>query len=340
MKPRVAVKRTLPEAILNALRRARRVGWMGLELLPMHIPPHAVSDLVPCHQTRSLRATFLIATSSGLLLYERGDLHRIIDGYFYGLTTYGRRWYGFHKHVTRYTQRPIGQIVSFELWGSRPREIALEALGLDPSVHQLDAWDDHLYVADTANNRIIRYAIDENRLRHRHDFYPSGELANGEASHNYVHLNSLFSRNGCTYAVYHNHTTKTGRKSQIAILDECLNARRIIDTDAGDAHNVAPHPHGLLYCDSNAGTLVWGEATLECGCFTRGLAVSDQLVLVGGSDFADRDDRDQVTGYVFAFDARNRRPVGEIKLPGGGSVYEIRLIEPVDLAMSGQGGSA
>jgi hypothetical protein len=89
-----------------------------------------------------------------------------------------------------------------------------------------------------------------------------------------------------------------------------------------------------MYCDSQAGTLVWNEPVLHVDCFTRGLALTDGLVLVGGSEFAIRESRKNNTGYVFALDLRDWSFVAQLTLPAIGSVLELRSIEATDYGVT------
>ncbi len=199
-------------------------------------------------------------------------------------------------------------------------------------MHQIHACAGHLYVTDAKNNRLSRYVIGGESLKKERDFY-----ANGWLRQNDVHLNSVYCHNGKVYLIYHNRTRYTGRRSQIAVLNNALQVEAIIDTPAGSSHNIVLWKGIPMYCDSQAGTLVWNEPVLHVDCFTRGLALADELVLVGGSEFAKREDRQNKTGYVFAFDLKDWSLVAQITLLAC-SVLELRLIEPTDYGMTGDVG--
>jgi hypothetical protein len=209
-------------------------------------------------------------------------------------------------------------------------DLRREAPALGPWVHQIHACDGELYVADTKNGRLIRYLVDRDCLKWERSFYANGWLRKNE-----VHVNSVYCDNNEIYLVYHNKTRHTGRKSQIAVLNRAMQLTKIIDTQAGSAHNIAIWKSTPIYCDSDAGSLVWDEPVLHFDCFTRGLAISDHFVLVGGSEFAEREDRAAKTGYVFVIDLNEKTLISRITIPAIGSILELRLIEPTDYGMSG-----
>ena len=65
--------------------------------------------------------------------------------------------------------------------------------------------------------------------------------------------------------------------------------------------------------------------------FLRGLAVTEDLVLVGGSELARRPDRRIGTGVIFIL-SHGFDLLGEIELPG--AVHEIRRQSGIDFGMS------
>jgi hypothetical protein len=66
----------------------------------------------------------------------------------------------------------------------------------------------------------------------------------------------------------------------------------------------------------------------------RGLAVSEAFWLVGGSEHAKRGERGFTDGVIYQYDPNHDETVATMEIPGCGSLYEIRLITPPDLAIS------
>ena len=332
---RRTVRMLIPLPARDALAAIQKCVLKSFHVSSVNLPPEAIRHEVPFSETSTIDASFLIATSSGLLHYDRGTLHKLLTGFFYGVTHYRHRWYAFRQSPTRLMNRRIGQVISFDLDDFRNNNIRIEANYLHWSIHQIDAWDSHLYVMESGNNRIIRFRINDHGLSNRRDFGLNTHLTPGAKTNHLIHANSIYNHRGNVYLVYHNQTTRTGFKSQIITLNNALDVDRVIDTDAGCVHNVVILTNGeMIYCDSQGGTVIWGDAILPCGYFTRGLAATDSFIIVGGSDFAKRDERGHATGYIFAFCSADRREFARLEMPGSGSIYEVRLIDPVDQAMS------
>jgi hypothetical protein len=277
--------------------------------------PQRVREAVPFIETNTVDAEFLVGTMTSLLHYDRGRLHRLFEGHCFEMTRYRDRWYVFRQLARRYS----GEIVSFRLQAGTVCDLRLEATLLGPWVHQIHAYGDSLYVADTTNNRLIGYAIEADGLIRKRCAY-AGEWFGTD-----VHLNSVCAHREQLSVMYHNLTQKTGRRSQIAVFGLDLRFKRLIDTPAGSAHNISFADGKLLYCDSDAGSVVWENRVFRTGIFTRGLAVSDSLFLVGGSEIEKRELRHSSTGHVLAFDREQRDPTAMIKIPKSGNVLELAL---------------
>jgi hypothetical protein len=188
---------------------------------------------------------------------------------------------------------------------------------------------------DTYNNNICLYDHNGKTVKR---LYPNGGLEKGRSSPNYCHFNSIFWSAKNIFLVAHNQTKKTGRLSEIYRLDHRWKLLEIIATKSGAAHNVVLIKGELWHCNSLEGTLVLGEgaAYQDRHYFTRGLAVNDRHVLVGGSEFAERNSRACSSGVVMVLN-RSFEEVERFKLVRCGDVYEIRFLQK-DLCMSVESG--
>jgi hypothetical protein len=259
-------------------------------------------------------------------LLDAGALHRLARGQFYGLTRRGSEWLAFQK------LGKTGRLLRFEL-DRRARWLRAETVGpvLSEGCHQIDLIGDRLFVADSYNNRVLVLEESRRQLHVVQEMYPAGRLDRGRESHNYVHLNSLWRSPNGVLAVLHNETRKTGRPSEIVLLDARGEIRERKATGASHAHNILEYRGRHLYCDSNGGTLRWGgDVAFQCELFTRGLAVTPEHILLGGSAYASREQRTQVEGRLYILD-RAFRALGSIPIPG--MVQEIRGIDG-DLGLS------
>lgn len=286
-------------------------------------------------QIEALPTKLFISTALGLLYYDNGKVNRLIGGHFYGLTHTSGRWYAFRRYSAKLSGREQGQILSFRFEDSKPVGIRVEKNNLDPQIHQIDFWGDHLYITDTKNNRILRYKIGKHGLMDEMVKYPKGIAIHGKASDNYAHLNSIYRVSGDIYVLCHNKTSKTGRNSALLRLDEELRVLEEISLEAGDAHNFAVFQGEKLFCDSKNRLLHWGSDKLVCGYFVRGLAISDSFVLAGGTEpTEEKENRYKASGMIFAFRTKDKKLIAKISMPEVGAVYELRLVATKDFGMS------
>ena len=195
--------------------------------------------------------------------------------------------------------------------------------GLSPGCHQMDFIDDHLYVTDTYSNRLLTFEEHCDQLVPSIEAFPPGKLDNGRASPNYAHMNSVWrSPCGHLYVFYHNETSKTGRKGSIVRLSQGLQEAEVYPADANNGHNILVHDGHFVFCDSMNGRLMLGgRCVFKASLFTRGLAKTPRLWLVGGSQYGDRGMRNELGGaiYVLSSDFCLR---GMVEIPG--MVQEIR----------------
>jgi gamma-glutamylcyclotransferase (GGCT)/AIG2-like uncharacterized protein YtfP len=281
---------------------------------------------------------FFLGTKTGLLYFDGECLWRLLEGRVYGLTHANDRWYttwNYQVSLGGKDLTTVGSILSFRFVEERVEDLRVEAAPLDQELHQIDTWDGHLYVTDTAHNRVLEYRIGPSGISYVRAHYPRGTLSEGKKSDNYAHINSVFQHEGCTYLMYHNHTQYTGRTSQVAVLDDNWRTIRIMNTEADSAHNVFWDGEGIVYCDSKNGRLMRNsKVLLEKEIYLRGLAVTNSSWLLGGSEFAKRNERDSTTGYVYQYDKNVTKKISELKIPNSGSLYEIRIKNKDDYGMS------
>jgi hypothetical protein len=273
----------------------------------------------------------LVATAGqGLLLITDGQAQQLFPGKFYGITRHENHWYAFQR------QRWHGRIVRFDLSGNA--EVAL--WGLSRGVHQIDVVDERLIVVDTYENRLLVFdAITKLRDRWWRScepkiHYPAGRLTSGRQSRNYHHFNSVLVRPEAIYLIAHNETSKTGRPSCLWTLDSEFLPVQTRALEASNAHNIVFLDQDPMYCASLEGTVCLGEEDVFNGHrFTRGLSLSSDQIVVGGSDVShDRADRKSSDGYIWTltcgFEEFARMTIK------GGPVQEIRRVDAPDMGMS------
>ena len=249
-------------------------------------------------------------------------------GSYYGMSYLNGRWYAYNRYSRhKNNSRIISFCVGLDKESINPK---IEFRGLPSGCHQIDFIDNLLYITDSYNNRII--VFDPRIGKIINNYFPAGELHNGRKSSNYVHCNSIFNDNGKFHLVFHNETKKTGKKSEIVSADDdfCIISRH--KTSAGNVHNIYRSNERTIYCNSHSGTLVVDdEEVFRCKYFTRGLSLSKDTVVVGGSEFADRKNRETSRGAVFFLDI-GYDLIFEIQMPA--PVFEIRRVDKIDYCLS------
>lgn len=292
--------------------------------------------------------TFLVATSGrGLLQYSRGRFTTVLSGHTFGVTALDTtldtacgagagvvvfQATGLHGRLVLLTRPAAG--------GPHPVWTGMTLLwGLTRGVHQVRARGDDLLVADTYRNRLLLFSVTELLAQGgrscrasravRTAAYPAGRLSQGQRSPNYRHFNSLLpGPDGSWQVMAHNDTRKTGRPSQIYTLDRELNVLTVTDAGGGDCHDLLPDRLGrLMFCRSAQGTLaVDGIDVVAVPQFTRGLAIGDDVILLGGSPRGDRAERGLNAGFVYVlgsdFSLR-----GRLTLPPT-QVHDLCLVPP------------
>ena len=264
-----------------------------------------------------LEEDFIIGTSSGLWYLKGNTLYQITYASSYGITREAERWYA-NQNTGQFSR-----ILSFNIdtESEKPQITNPDyfSLGLPRNVHQIDMYDNIVYVIDTINNRIITV---DRRGKKKH-YFPNKSIKKGK---NNNHFNSIFITGKQIYVCAHNGSLKPKHYSEIYVLNKnTMKTEEIIQTGAGNAHNIIVKNEKIIYCDSMAGRLFCDNKAVfeDSGYFMRGLAMTGNYVLIGGSQFARREERASTDGVIFVLD-KNFKPMKTFKLKNIGQVYEIR----------------
>lgn len=310
------------------IRHGRLIGKIeNKALVPADLPFNAYT-----HKGLLSESILLVATSSrGLLLYYHGKIFQLFDCKgFYGITKDNDVWYAFHKTGWH------GRIIRFKILNHGVCDCEVVIYGLSRGVHQIDIVNDQLMIADTYNNRIVvfdHYRKIKNAFWRDvcpRVYYPNGRLCKGRKSENYNHFNSIFAADNRIFVVAHNETYKTGKYSELYILDSKLNKVRTISLQGSNCHNYFRTLENEGYCKSLEGTIVINnEEKFDVKMFTRGLSISRDLLVFGGSTIElVRQKRGHSDSKLF-FCNKTREITTEVKLKKT-QVNEIRRVDAVD----------
>lgn len=278
------------------------------------------------------KSMLLVATSSrGLLLYDHGKIFQLFDYKgFYGITKDNDVWYAFHKTGWH------GRIIRFKIFNHAVQDCEVVIYGLSRGVHQIDIVKDQLMITDTYNNRIIvfdKYREINNafwRDANPYVSHPNGRLRKGRKSENYNHFNSIFGSNNSVFVVAHNETYKTGRYSELYILDNKLNKISTLPLNGSNCHNYFRNSQGEGFCKSLEGTIVINnEEKFQVNMFTRGMSISPDLLVIGGSTIELVKEKRGHSDATLFFCDKIHEAITEVKLKKT-QINEIRRVDTVD----------
>ena len=258
--------------------------------------------------------SLLIGTKNGLYYLSENRSDLILPGEFYGIAVNNNQFWVFQKKNSQ------GQILYYSDRINNQPQIILN--GLSPGCHQIEYYNQELYITDTYNNCIIKYNLSTEKMS---EYYPLGKLLKGRESENYGHINSITFHKDKVYVLAHNETKKTGKNSRILVLNHNLELTNIIDTISKNAHNIVFYQGNLLVCNSLNQTLLVNNKNKEyhLATFTRGLEIVGDNILVGGSDYSERKKRSIKGGHIILLD-EDYKNIDRIRMPG--MVQEIRKI--------------
>lgn len=261
----------------------------------------------------------LLCTGTGLYLICDGQIRQLLTGWFFGLSRKGTKYYVYQNLDIS------GRILTFLFENGKITNLHLCVNETPRTIHQIDFFDNHVFATDPANNKVDIYTID-GKLANA--LYPFGKLENGKMSPNYAHINSVFAHKDQIYVVAHNYTQHSGRKSDLLVLDRSTYNILAIQRNIGScAHNTIIYNNHFLICDSLDGSLLnHGEKVFQAGQFTRGLAMNDNLIVLGGSMYGKMAERLGKDCFLF-FLSHQYELLSTLTLKNIGPCFEVRLVE-------------
>lgn len=315
--------------------------------------------------------SFIVATSNqGLLFFDKGNCTRLCSASnSYGLTKYGDFWY------TLLDQEKSGTIYSFNIKCGGGFNFKKRIKGLHKGVHQIDFIKDKLFLTNTRANKILVYdvkLISDDSLPIIYKNFSDQILPKGPLDHtkytfkktvqvkrgkkivekvlkekrsihrydqeNYGHFNSIFFDGKNINILAHNVSSKTGRKSEVFVYNDKFEKENVIEVDGYNCHNIYTNNNSMIVCNSFYNNLYdykKNKVLFQCDKFTRGLSISDDYIMVGGSPFklnATEEERSSEDSSVYILD-KDYNKVCEVLLYKC-QVNEIRRVDSVDYCMS------
>lgn len=279
---------------------------------------------VTLRNRNEIPGSYLVATKKGLYHLKNSKMFLVMEGQFYGITLHNNRVFVFQKINRK------GRLIEFYISNEgilyHSNVIMMQ---LSEGCHQIDWINGQLLIMDSYNNRILSFNLSTGGSK---GFFPLGYLREGRQSHNYAHMNSILKVENYYLLYCHNETKKTGRPSSILVLSEPQNVLKEIQTTDENGHNIVAFQGRLYHCDSMNGTLkADSEVVFKCPHFTRGLSINKDVIIVGGSEYAERSQRQFATGHLYVL-SLDHKLLDDFPMPG--MVQEVRRIDAPDYSLS------
>ncbi len=252
---------------------------------------------------------WLAATHSGLFAITPETTKRVAHGWFFGLCRHGDALYVYENCSHRDRSKPLGRILLFDIAEQRLTAGRVIATGLHSACHQIAIIDGLLCVIDTANQAIVRLTLEGDRVDVRHPFPVA---SSSDTSGAYLHVNSLAMVGDRIALMLHNGKAIPEKPSEIAWLDRDWQLIERRSLPGHSCHDIVEDEDGVLWhCDSLGGDLIASDGRrvhVTDTLMTRGLAFSDDAIIVGISIFGPRHLRHGLRGGVTILDrALNHR---------------------------------
>jgi hypothetical protein len=208
-------------------------------------------------------------------------------------------------------------------------------------LHAIDFIDDELYILDTYNNRCLigLYAEELGEVRIIQVIYPRGmhsDVGSYDKNGYHAHFNTIYSTGDYVYMMAHNNTIKTKVLSELYMFDkDRMRLVGVVQDIGSSCHDLVVDATGDMHmCDSGNSEVkvfdgskfntVWDDKRNKS--FTRGLAMNDDINIIGGSFRADGLGYKVIDSLLFITD-KNFIDKCVIKVCGIGQVHQIRFTE-------------
>lgn len=260
-------------------------------------------NLVRIAQPDVSNYAWLVASHRGVFAVAEGRVCTAIHGWFFGICRHADQFYLFENCGLRDRLSEIGRIVRIDLVDGQLLNPAVLVTGLHTNCHQVRVIDGLLCVVDTANQAIRRYTLAGDLIDVKHPFPVATP---SDRSGAYLHLNGVAKVGERIALMLNNCKAVPEKQSELAWLNADWN---LISTHSLPGHwchdIVEDEQGGIWHCGSKAGEILVPDGrTVDVAneLLTRGLAISEDRIIVGTSTFGGRGTRDSLPGGVVIFD--------------------------------------
>lgn len=260
---------------------------------------------------------WLITTHRGLFAVSPERIELVSHGWYFGIDRHGNHIYLYENCGLRDRAANMGRIIRLDWDGDQLSDPRVLVTGLHGNAHQLKVIGDLLCLVDTANQRILRFALDGEPVDAK---TPLPVAPPTDTSGAYHHINSLAEVDGRIALLLHNGKAPSPRKSELVWLDQDWNVTSRQCIDGYMCHDIVADRQGALWhCASASGEVINNNGRrikLSDSLMTRTLAFCQDHLLVGLSSFGERQIRDGLVGEVAVLDSEGAERV-RFDLPTG-----------------------
>lgn len=259
---------------------------------------------------------WLVTSPRGVFAVAEHGFKIVIHGWFFGIHRCDNAIYLFENSGLRDRSVPLGRIVRIDLIEGRLANATVLVTGLHANCHQLAIIDGLICLVDTANQAILRFALDGTPVDVKHPFRVA---PNTDSSGVYVHMNSIAKIGSKIAIMLHNGTVRPEKKSELAWLDAEWNFKSRHQLEGHKCHDIIEDEEGVLWHSASMSGEIMAtdgrRAKISNELMTRGIALSPTQMIVGLSAFGSRQKRDAIGGGVVILD-RSLKRIAEMKLVG------------------------
>ena len=252
--------------------------------------------------------TFILSSSHAAWLVGPNSYKKIHEGFglYYGLTWDKDKIYVSYRGTS--ANSPAERFERIAILDGNYNQIG-HVPGVFPAIHQILYTRDKLYVTATHIDAVC--SVDAAGQRTVHDW-----VGHGMDVH---HINSMFDSGSHFWVCYHNLDGRSTveKKSQMVKLVPSLSAVEEVHSMGKSSHNVFVDAKYIYTCNSTAGSLMRKDRqsgqleSMAIGGWARGLAVTDDYILVGSSNRGAPELRDLGSLTVHMLDRETLQSVDE-----------------------------
>lgn len=271
------------------------------------------------------KANVLVSTSCSFMIVNlysgEYEVTESDNGVYYGITYSQNEIYvAARKGYEEEREVQDGEIIMYDF--NKQRIGKLKAPFPLRDIHQIQSYNSLLWVTCSFDNKVAIY--DGKKW---HEWFP-----NPDKKYDSNHFNSIYFEGDYIYLVAHNIHRKSEVWKFFISQENYCNGFNVSDIKFIEKTRLGTWSHNIWLTDDDLYTCSSGELAiasknkffLKLGKFTRGLAVTDELIIVGLSELSERKQRCFSTSYIAVFD-RKWNLINGLIMPEQGVINELRI---------------